>query len=440
MPESRELLIKNILELLEERRAKIAQIAREPDLNLAWLSELIVDHPDEPFYYSARAECYFQLRRYEEAIDDFERVHSLDPEDEDVLDGLVKAYFEVRNYEKAYEYFQKIRGTIIPEIARRMADIAAYFSNKEEYDKALAIYDRIKYADLSGLSIDIEEEIRWILEKKHRQEKARAVLEERNKIIADLSHSIKNLVSTIIDPLENLKEEKTVQPAVIQNALRGANLIREIVNAMNLSYTGSVEDFYYDARHNAGKDKMDLQEILVKSLLYAVGNMFDGKYFSNFMRRYFPSKSIFEEAKSEWPRVSQVSDLPKIILFLKKYFFEAEFDLRNANRFAIGNEKGAAVKLLILFQEIILNAVKYSALVSKEQRFLGIRFTANSDQISIRVENRFKEKALAKTSGLGHVIIENFAKLLRTRPLIRQEEGVYSVEINFENFWERENA
>lgn len=436
MPESRELLIKNILELLEERRAKIAQIAREPDLNLAWLSELIVDHPDEPFYYSARANCYFQLRRYNEAINDFERVHLLDPEDEDVLDELVKAYFEVGNYEKAYEYFQKIRGVIYPETARRMKDIANDYATNDEYDKALEIYERIKYSDLPE---DIDDKIRWISKQKHEQEIARAILDERNKIIADLSHSIKNLIRTIIDPLENLKEEKTVQPAVIQNALRGANLIREIVNAMNLSYTGSVEDFYYDARHNAGKDKMDLQEILVKSLLYAVGNMFDGKYFSNFMRRYFPSKSIFEEAKSEWPRVSQLSDLPKIIPFLKKYFFEAEFDLRNANRFAIGNEKGSAVKLLILFQEIILNAVKYSAFVNREKRFLCICFTANPEQISIRVENRFKEKALAKSTGLGHVIIKNFAKLLRTEPEIHQEEGIYSVEINFENFWERKN-
>lgn len=434
MPESRELLIKNILELLEERRAKIAQIAQEPDLNLASLSELIRDHPDEPFYYSARAECYFQLRRYEEAINDFEQVHLLDPEDEDVLDKLVRAYFEVGNYEKAFEYFQKIRGLIYPETARRMKDIANDYATKDEYDKAQEIYERIKYSDLPE---DIDDKIRWISDRKHEQEIARAILDERNIIIADLSHSIKNLLSTIIDPLENLKEEKTVQPVVIQNALRGANLIREIVNAMNLSYTGSIEDFYYDSRHNAGKDRMDLQEILIKSLMYAVGNMFDGKYFSNFMRRYFPSKSIFEEARSEWPRVSQVSDLSKIIPFLKKYFFEAEFDLGNANRYAIGNEKGSAVKLLILFQEIILNAVKYSAFVNKERRFLRIRFTANSDQISIRVENRFKEKTLAKTSGLGHVIIENFAKLLHTKPVIRQEEGVYSVEINFENFKER---
>lgn len=471
MPETKEISKEiSIEELVHEMFAIFEQ---DPDKYLERFSELIAERPDNSLYYlfrasiyknqkqnhgkaiedytklielnptdadhyTERANCYFQLKKYDEAISDYECAHKLNPHSKDIIDSLVEAYFEIRNYEKAYEYFQKIPSGIYNETARRMVDIATHFANKAEYDKALHIYEEIKYSNLPDLmDIDIEEEIRCILKKIHQQEKARAILDERNKIIADLSHSIKNLIRTIIDPLENLKEEKTVQPAVIQNALRGANLIREIVNAMNLSYTGSMEDFYYDARHNAGKDSMDLQEILVKSLLYAVGNMFDGKYFSNFVRRYFPSKSSFEEAKAEWPRVSQVSDLHKIIPFLKKYFFETKFDLENANRYAIGNEKGSAVKLLILFQEIILNAVKYSAWVSKEPRFLRIRFTANPEQMSIRVENRFKEKALAKTSGLGHVIIENFAKLLRTEPLIRREEGIYSVEINFENFWEK---
>ncbi|RZB34147.1 MAG: hypothetical protein SRB2_03540 [Desulfobacteraceae bacterium Eth-SRB2] len=284
------------------------------------------------------------------------------------------------------------------------------------------------------LTEELQRESTEIIKRKE-QEKARALVDERNKIIADLSHSIKNLISTVIDPLENLKQEKVVKPAVIRNALRGANLVREIVNAMNLSFKGSIEDFYYDARNNIGKSQMDLESIINASLIYSIGNMFDGKYFSNFVRNYFPTKSIFQEARSKWTRTSQSNDVQEIMGFLQKYFFEIDLAIVEETKYVMGNEKGSAMKLLILLQELILNAVKYSAFVSKGQRFLHIEFDPDPREISIRIENRYKEKAKAKTSGIGHVIVENFAKLLNTEPIIKKDGDIYSVEIKFKNFW-----
>ncbi|MBW2090723.1 MAG: GHKL domain-containing protein [Deltaproteobacteria bacterium] len=271
--------------------------------------------------------------------------------------------------------------------------------------------------------------------KRKEQDKAQALVDERNKIIADLSHSIKNLISTIIDPLENLKQDKVINPSVIQNALRGANLIREIVNAMNLSFKGSIEDFYYDARENTGKGKMDLKSILNESLIYSISNMFDGKYFSNFVQNYFPRKSIFEEAKSQWMQISQKNDAKEFIQFLDNYFFETDLAIIGGSKFVMGNEKGSAMKLLILLQELILNAVKYSAFLKKEKRFVHIHFGHDTREIFIRIKNRFKEKTRTKTSGIGYVIIENFAKLLNTKPVIKKDGDIYSVEIRFENFW-----
>lgn len=284
------------------------------------------------------------------------------------------------------------------------------------------------------LAAELQRESTEIIIKKER-EKALALVDERNKIIADLSHSIKNLISTVIDPLENLKQEKVVKSAVIRNALRGANLVREIVNAMNLSSKGSIEDFYYDSRHNTGKGKMDLEAIINESLIYSIGNMFDGKYFSNFVRKYFPTKNVFEEAKSQWTQISQSNETQDIIGFLQRYFFEIALDIIDGKHYVMGNEKGSAIKLLILFQELILNAVKYSVFVRKEKRIIHIKFDHNLREISIRVENRYKEKAKAKTSGIGHVIVENFAKLLNTAPIIKKDGDIYSVEIKFENFW-----
>ncbi|MDM8548711.1 hypothetical protein QUF72_01485 [Desulfobacterales bacterium HSG2] len=260
----------------------------------------------------------------------------------------------------------------------------------------------------------------------------------QDKAIADMSHSIRNLLRTIIDPLENLKQEKVFKPVVVENALRGANLIQEIVNAMNLSSRGSFEDFRYDAHNHADKEKTNLHSILLESLIYSVGNMFDGKHFSKFVKRYFPSKSLFKEAKSEWTQVSQSVSLQEIVPFLEKYCFDADFFFDNAANYMIGDNRDSALKFLILLQELILNAVKYAAFANRENRFLHISFTDTPEQISIKVTNPYDERLNIKTSGIGHVIVRNFSKLLDTEPVINRKNGVYSVEIRFANLWKEE--
>jgi len=353
--------------------------------------------PDYALFYASRGECYSALKSYEKAIEDFNKAIELDPNDIFFYADRGKCYLSLQYYEKAIED----------------ADKAIQLDPKNEAHK------------------DFKNQV---FERKKKDEKIR--LEERNKVIADLSHSIKNLIATVIDPLENLKNETVVQPQIIQNALRGANLIREIVNAVNLSFKGSMEDFIYDAQHNAAKDSVNLESMLIESLRQSVGNMFDGKYFGNFMRKYFPKKEHYHEAKAGWTSISQSKNLKSLEQFLKSYFFETDFSFENAKSFAIGNQKGSAVKLLILFQELILNAVKYSAFVSKEKRFLRISFISNADTISVKVENPFDENTKTKTTGIGHVVIQNFATLLNTEPVISKENSIYCVVIQFKNLWQ----
>ncbi|MFZ4440222.1 MAG: hypothetical protein ACOYOS_17485 [Syntrophales bacterium] len=303
--------------------------------------------------------------------------------------------------------------------------------------------DLNQYKNLINIPVHFSKQLQYQLievNKKKLQDEAQARIDERNKVIADLSHSIKNLISTIIDPLENMKKDKDFRPEIIQNALRGANLVREIVNAMNLSFKGTLDDFYYDAAHNAGKDNIDLERLVFESLKYSVGNMFDGKYFSNFVQKYFPTREVFSESKAEWANISQMANKQDIVLFLAKYFFNIEVSAGTASQHILGNEKGSAIKLLILFQELILNAVKYSAFVEKEVRFLNIDLAVTPDTISLRVANRFRENLATKTSGIGHIIIDNFARRLLEGQLdIRQVDNIYAVEIKFSNLWGKKN-
>lgn len=264
--------------------------------------------------------------------------------------------------------------------------------------------------------------------------------EERNRIIADLSHSIKNLIATIIDPLQHLKQASTNDPQVIDNAIRGANLIREIVNAMNLSFKGSITDFHYDARHNDASGAMSIATIILESIKYSTGNMFDGKYFEKHMRRYFPSRDAYTHARIDWSEVSSDNDLERISTVISSHFLDPDIAIDGSESLVMGNEKGSAIKLLILVQEIILNAIKYAAFTPRDQRFLRIRFSAEDSYLAFFVENSYDPAVKVKSSGLGHVIIKNFATLLGSEPEIRTENNRYAVTIRFPHFWKKENT
>ncbi len=393
------------------------------------LNKAIEFDPENSIYYVYRGECYLSLQSYDKAIEDFNKTIELNPENAASYSNRGECYLSLQSYDKAIEDFNKTI-ELNPENAASYSNRGNCYLSLQSYDKAIEDFN--KTIELAPNN-EHYEDLKHAFEFKRQDEKVR--LEERNKVIADLSHSIKNLIATVIDPLENLKNETVVKSYIIQRALRGTNLIYEIVSAMNLSFKGSMDDFVYDAQHNAAKDSVNLESMLIESFRQSVGNMFDSKYFGNFMRKYFPKKEQYHEAKAGWTSISQSKDLKSLEQFLKSYFFETDFSFENAKSYAIGNQKYSAVKLLILFQELVLNAVKYSAFVSREKRFLRIRFISNADTISVKVENPFDENTKTKTTGIGHVVIENVATLLNTEPVISKENSIYSVVIQFKNLW-----
>ncbi len=398
----------------EKIKEIVEKILSDPERTLKFYTDLIERDPnnsDVHHYYLGRGKLFFNLARYEDAINDLTEYIDRSGDDD--------------HRTEAYE-FRKECYLQINEFDAAKSDAAQEFRSISE--EGVYVYDP---EDMVGFN-------ERIASAERKQAIIDARIDEKNKIIADLSHSIKNLISTVIDPLEAMKKEHPDNSPVIENALKGANLIREIVNAMNFSFKGSIDDFYYDVKHNTDKEALTLQDIIVQSLTYSIGHMFDGKYFGTFLRKYFPEKSLYQKAKTAWSEKSQDINREEIQLIIKHHFLsDIKLNFTNTADLRIGNDKGSAIKFLILFQELIFNAIKYSAFVEKDKRFLKIFLTADSDQVIIKVENRYKKIVKAKTSGLGLVIIENFAKLLETEPMINKDKDIYSVTIQFSNLWEK---
>jgi len=445
MNTSKEEKIKQIMELPKEKIKEIAEIKlSDPECALTFYTYLIELDPNNSDYCVECAEIYSKLKDHDSALKYYNKSIQLSPDVYQYCLGRGKLFFYLNRYEDAIkdltEYIDRSGGDDHRTEAYEFRKKCYFQINEFDAAKSDA-EEEFNSAALEGYDFDPTAMVAFnerIASVERKQAIIDARIDEKNKIIADLSHSIKNLISTVIDPLEAMKKEHSDSSPVIENALKGANLIREIVNAMSFSFKGSIDDFYYDVKHNTGKEALTLQDIIVQSLTYSIGHMFDGKYFGTFLRKYFPEKSLHKKAKTAWSEKSQDINLEEIQLIIKQYFLsDIKMDFTNTADLRIGNDKGSAIKFLILFQELIFNAIKYSAFVEKDKRFLNIILTADSDKVIVKIENRYKKIVKAKTSGLGLVIIENFAKLLETEPMINKDKDIYSVIIQFSNLWEK---
>ncbi|MCB5224431.1 MAG: hypothetical protein WCY21_05575 [Candidatus Cloacimonadaceae bacterium] len=319
------------------------------------------------------------------------------------------------------------------------------FSAIKEYLEKIRTEEDHKFTDNSRMLRKVNvlmQIISYLIDKTEQERQVieiNAKLDERNRILANLSHSIKNMLKSVIDPLINLREEIPQKAVIIDNAIKGANLIREIVNAINLSFQTTLDDLKWDVE-DPGMESMSLQDMVVDSLRYSISNMFDSRYFPAFSENYFPrslDKAGYDKIKQEWNDVS-AADVSQLKSFLDKHMFHLDLNLDESGRYHVGNEKSSAIKLLILFQEIIFNAVKYSSYVPFSKRKMNISLASHNNKMELMVKNSFDPRVQAKTTGVGMLVIENFAKILGCVPLITRTDDIYSISLNFNNIWRKD--
>jgi two-component sensor histidine kinase len=268
----------------------------------------------------------------------------------------------------------------------------------------------------------------------HHEETINARKDERNQVIRDLAHSVKNLVATVVGPLDQLSKELPERRVILEKALRGARLIREVVNAVNLSSSGSLRDFANDAESAVSVEGTSISEIIMLAIESSVENMFDGKYFPEFVRKYFPS-NIYNEAYSKWQEAKN-SGGANINEFLNQYMFTLSVNIDNLAECRIADKLGSRTKCLILFQEIILNAVKYTAFANRQNRFIEIILEGHEkDSIHLRVKNSRHAGTNIKTSRIGRDVINNFTELLRGEIKVKESDDLYEVNLTFPNIF-----
>lgn len=253
---------------------------------------------------------------------------------------------------------------------------------------------------------------------------------ERTAVLFEMSHSIKNLVATVIDPLLTLKQQlEGSQLSTIERALAGTGLIRALAQGIHYSMRGEIGTWRKDIVA-PGEQSTTLEQIIKDAICYAVPNMFDGKYFQTFLYNYFQrDRNLFMEAQKEW---AKVDSLTSAVDCIQRYFFAFNLNFTGNLATPIGDSDGTATKLLILFQELFLNAVKYASFTPRENRFVNFSADVSENKWIFILENSADEQKRAKKSGLGLKIIKNFATLFEAEYQVHRDDDVYRTMLIFD--------
>ena len=118
---------------------------------------------------------------------------------------------------------------------------------------------------------------------------------------------------------------------------------------------------------------------------------------------------------------------------------DISIEFGDSDAFIIGDKKGSDVKLLTLFNEIIFNAIKFTAFVKKEERFVSIKFNNGYESISLEVENSLPVDADVKSVGTGNLIIDNIINIMKGKVSRSKLNNKFITKIQFPNFWEGKN-
>lgn len=257
---------------------------------------------------------------------------------------------------------------------------------------------------------------------------------ERREMMNRLAHNIKGIVSSISFPLERMKRDLPEKARKLDEAIRGSNLIREMVNTINYSYNTKVEHINYDIVH-ASEASASLYDMLITSLRDSITNILYDKHFAQYKDQYFSSSEVHDQAINEWETVFIKPTLDEIHNFTSKHLFALESSIDLVKKYKVGNDMGSFLKLSMMFLEIVSNAVKYSAYVPKHERKVNISFDDSGSNLIFNVSNKFNPDIKAISTGIGHFIINNYSQVLGCKPDIQIENQIYSLTMKFTNYW-----
>ena len=369
-----------------------------------------------------------------------------------VLQYIGQVYCNSEYFDEAEKYYLKLLKIYFKQrdfdlIFKKLYEIINKYINNNEYNKARSLYEKMQnivrfdeyYEGIVKRILEIGEREKEEIITKNQIEKSEAKIKERNRLLQNFSHNIKNAIIRVRSPLENLREEykrkNELFPINVQNAIKHIEKIEKVAKSINFSFTGNIEDFKYDAT-NCEKGK-NFKQIVMESLETSIENLLDQSgIYSNFSKNYF---TLIEKKniRQEYYNMYKIIEYNQLISFINEYFLNLSIRLGESEKYIIGDKYHSLTKISILFDELIFNAMKYASLIEKNIRFIKLEIYSD-DYIKIKLENSFNPYNLnEKTTGIGNEIIKNMVDILGGQYSVDRadNDNVYRIIITFLNIW-----
>ena len=227
-----------------------------------------------------------------------------------------------------------------------------------------------------------------------------------------INHSIKNLISSVDGALSRLERrlpsDQEFMCNLLKQAKQGVVIASDLANAITCSYRSTGTELWHEdiLSENA---KWSVQDILHDALSASIPHIFFRRYsqYEQESKNYFPDKDEGMRAEHEW---YDLSDINVRIAWINQHLFRFELNDSEVAACKVGNKYSTKTHLYVLFNEILLNAIKAASFVDKEQRNIKVSLTSAGGNIIVDISNSANPNR-GISGGYGKIIIDNYKSM-----------------------------
>ncbi len=257
---------------------------------------------------------------------------------------------------------------------------------------------------------------------------------DKEIILQSFSHNLKNRIRSASSPLENYRDDFLQDgknpPIEIEESLIEIKKIDKISNALNYSFKIDKESIKNDI--NIGES---IYNIIISSFYNGVESIIsENSFYPKIFELYCPTDDLEISILVGVKELIKERSFNSIVDFCNRYLFKLNLDIEPLKNFLIGDSNYSKTILSILFDEIILNIIKYSVGVSKESRFVDVLINIFEDSLIFVFKNSFKIRKNLQTTGMGVNIIKNIINGLGGSCLTTTD-SFYEIKLTISNFW-----
>ena len=264
----------------------------------------------------------------------------------------------------------------------------------------------------------LSEKINYFYELRKEEELKLKLLEVETKVkvqedmFKTINHSIKNLMSSIDGALSRLERrlpsEQEFMCNLLKQAKQGVVIASDLANAITCSYRSTGTELWRNdlLAENAN---WSIRDILHDALNASIPHIFFRKYsqYTQVSENYFSDENEAKYAEKLW---YDLSDSNARLDWINKYLFHIKINDAEIANCKVGNKYSTKTHLYILFNEILLNAVKAVSYVAKDQRMINIRLTYQNGDVCVDISNSANQNG-GISGGYGRIIIDNYKSM-----------------------------